>query len=94
MLKKYKKTAEEYESLGKGEAAARYRRDSEIIESFMSAPMMDEDQIRQVLKSLVADLDVTGPQEFGTVMKEFMATHSNADGKAVSSILEGILAGK
>jgi uncharacterized protein YqeY len=91
MLKKYKKAKEEYESLDKHEEARRYERDMKVIESFMSAPMMDEDGIRHALEALVTELHAAGPKDFGRVMKEFMAAHSNADGKAVSSLLKGIL---
>lgn len=94
MLKKYKKAREEYESLGKRDEAGRYERDMKLIESFMSAPMMDEEQIRQVLDTLVSELDATGPKDFGKVMKAFMSAHSNADGKVVSSLLKEILSKK
>lgn len=94
MLKKYKKAKEEYDSLGKRDEAERYERDMKVIESFMSAPMMDESQIRQALEELVTELNATGPKDFGNVMKTFMSAHSNADGKLVSSMLKEILSKK
>ena len=91
MLKKYMRAKEEYESLGKHDEAARYERDMKIIESFMSAPMMSEDQVKLVLRETISELDAAGPKDFGTVMKAFMSAHSNADGKVVSSLLKEML---
>ncbi len=91
MLRKYKKAKEEYVSLGKRDEAEHYERDMKVIESFMSAPMMDEGQIKQALEALVTELNATGPKDFGSVMKAFMSAHSNADGRAVSSMLKEIL---
>jgi len=91
MLKKYKKARDEYESLGKSDETERYEYDMKIIESFMAVPMMDESRIRQALEDLVAELEATGPKDFGRVMKAFMSAHSNADGKSVSSMLKEIL---
>ena len=91
MHKRYKKAKEEYESLGKRDEASRYARDMKVIESFMSSPMLNEDQIREILGKLVSELDVSGPRDFGKVMKAFMSEHSNADGKMVSSLLKEML---
>jgi hypothetical protein len=91
MLNKYKKAREEYESLGKQDEAERYARDLEIIGGFLSAPMMSEEQITEAIETLIAELDADGPGDFGKVMKAFMAAHSNADGRTVSSILKGKL---
>lgn len=91
MFKKYTKAKEEYESLGKRDEAERYERDMSLIESFMSTPMMSEDQIRQSLEELVGELNASGPADFGKVMKSFMSAHPNAEGKVVSSFLKEIL---
>lgn len=91
MFKRYKKAKEEYESLGKQEEAGRYEKDMKIIEDFMSAPMMDENQIRIGLQQLIEELKAGGPQDFGQVMKAFMSVHKNVDGKMVSSILKSLL---
>jgi uncharacterized protein YqeY len=91
MFNKYKKAKEEYSSLGKQDEVERYTRDLEVIEGFMSAPMMGEDKIKEVLEKLVAELEATGPKDFGKVMKAFMSAHSNADGKVVSSALKEML---
>lgn len=91
MYNKYKKAKEEYSSLGKQDEAERYVRDLTVIEEFMSAPMMGEDQIEEALKELVTELEATDPKDFGKVMKAFMSAHSNADGKVVSSILKEML---
>ena len=91
MLKKYARAKEEYESLGKHDEAARYERDMKVIESFMSAPMMSEDDAKQALQELINELGASGPKDFGAVMKAFMSAHSNADGKVVSSLLKEML---
>jgi uncharacterized protein YqeY len=91
MFNKYKKAKEEYSSLDKQEETDRYARDLKVIESFMSAPMMDEEQVKKALEKLVTELGATGPRDFGKVMKAFMEVHSNADGKIVSSILKEML---
>jgi uncharacterized protein YqeY len=36
-------------------------------------------------------MNASGPQDFGKVMKSFMASHKNVDGKTVSSLLKNIL---
>jgi len=94
MLKRYKKAKEEYESLGKKSEAEGYERDIIVIESFMSAPMLDEGQIKEALGNFVCELEATGPKDFGRMMKGFMETHPNADGKIVSSFLKEILSAK
>ncbi len=91
MLKRYKKAKEEYESLGKRDEAEHYERDIKVIEEFMSAPMMNEGQIREALAAVVSELNATEPKDFGRVMKAFMSAHSNADGKLVSTLLREIL---
>lgn len=91
MFNKYKKAKEEYSSLGKQDEVERYTRDLKVIEGFMSAPMMGEDNIKEALEKLVPELEATGPKDFGKVMKAFMSAHSNADGKVVSSILKEML---
>jgi len=91
MYNKYKKAKEEYISLGKQEEADRYSRDIEVIEGFMSTPMMSEDQIKQALEEVTTELEASDPKDFGRVMKAFMSAHSNADGKVVSSLLKEIL---
>ncbi len=93
MYKKYKKAKEEYESLGKHDEAHQYERDLKVIEEFMSAPMMDEEQIKNDLLKLVTEMNA-GQQDFGKVMKAFMSTHANADGKVVSALLKDILSKK
>ena len=92
MFNRYRKAKAEYQSLEKPEEAEQYARDLKVIESFMSAPMMAEDEIKDALEALVAELEAEGPQDFGKVMKEFMSANSNADGKAVSAILKEMLA--
>ena len=91
MLKRYTKAREEYKSLGKQEEAERYDHDITLIESFMSAPMMDEDTIKAALEQIVSELDASEPKDFGRLMKAFMSAHSNADGKIVSSLLKEML---
>ncbi len=91
MYNKYKKAKEEYISLGKQEEADRYSRDLEVIEGFMSTPMMSEDQIKQALEEVTTELEASDPKDFGRVMKAFMSAHSNADGKVVSSLLKELL---
>ena len=91
MMNKYKKAKQEYESLGKQDEAERYSRDLEVIESFLSVPMMSEEQIAKELETLIAELDAAGPGDFGKVMKAFMAERSNADGRVVSSLLKAML---
>ena len=91
MFNKYKKAKEEYSSLDRPDEVERYARDLKVIEDFMSAPMMGEDQIKDALEKLVTELEATGPKDFGKVMKAFMEAHSNADGKVVSSFLKEML---
>ena len=91
MFNKYKKAKEEYSSLGRQDEVERYARDLEVIEGFMSAPMMGEDQIKETLEKLTIELEAAGPKDFGKVMKAFMSANSNADGKVVSSILKEML---
>jgi hypothetical protein len=93
MFNKYRKVKAEYDSLGKVDEAEQYARDIEIIESFMSAPMMGEDDINAGLKSLIGELGAEGMKDFGGVMKAFMSAHANADGKVVSSLLKEMLNG-
>jgi hypothetical protein len=93
MYKKYNKVKEEYESLGKPAEAKQYERDMQVIKSYLSAPLMDEEQIERELQQLVEEMHA-GQQDFGKVMKAFMSAHANADGKVVSTHLKNILAKK
>lgn len=89
--KKRKDAIEQYEGVGRADAAANERAELAIIMEFLPA-QMTEDELRAALTEIVSRLGATGPADFGKVMgtatKELKG---KADGTAIQALVKQML---
>ena len=91
-LKQRKESAEIYQQQGRGDLAETELSEAAVIEGFMPK-MMSEDELRPILKDIIAKVGASGPQDMGKVMGT--ATRQlagKADNKLISTIVRELLA--
>jgi hypothetical protein len=91
--KKLRKSAEEYDELGREEKAAEVRKELAVVEEFLPEQMSAAD-IKQLVGELIEENDY-GPRDIGLVMKTVMSEHGDeVDGSVVQDIAREKLAGR
>ncbi len=89
--KSLRKTAEQYEELGKDEQAESCRHDLSIVEEFLP-PQMGREELEPLITDLIEQNDY-GPRDIGKVMKTVMSEHGDAvDGRLAQQIAREKLA--
>jgi len=91
-LKQRKESAEIYQQQGRADLAETELSEAAVIEGFMPK-MMSEDELRPILKDIIAKVGASGPQDMGKVMGT--ATRQlagKADNKLISTIVRELLA--
>ncbi|HOP50408.1 MAG TPA: GatB/YqeY domain-containing protein [Ignavibacteriales bacterium] len=89
--KKRKDAIEVYEKAGKIEQMEKEKKELEIIQEFLPK-QLTEDEIKEIVKKVVEEVNAQGKKDFGKVMPVVMKQVSGrADGKMVKSIVEEIL---
>ncbi len=89
--KKRKDAIEIYEKAGKIEQAEKEKSELAIIQEFLPKPLT-EDEIREIVKRIVAETGAQTKKDFGKVMPLAMKEISGrADGKLVKTIIEEFL---
>ena len=68
LVKRRRDTAQEYESLGKSDRAAREYAEAVVIERHLPALLSEEDH-RDLVKGVIAETGAEGPRGIGLVMK-------------------------
>ena len=89
--KQRKDSLEIYEKEGRTDLAEVERAELNVIESFLPK-QLDESEVREAVKKIIADVGASGPQDMGKVMG--VATKQlagKADGKLISTITKEIL---
>jgi hypothetical protein len=90
-VKKRRETIEELERLGRVETVPAERREIEVTLRYLPA-MMDEDELRAVVRDAVAAIGASGPRELGKVMGAVMAkVKGRAEGGVVSRLVREAL---
>lgn len=88
--KKLTKTAEEYDGLGRADAAAAARQELTIVEEFLPRKLSDADT-EALVDRVVAENEL-GPRDVGKAMKLIMAEHRDVvDGKKVQELVKAKL---
>lgn len=89
--KQRKDSLEIYEKEGRTDLAEVEKAELSVIESFLPK-QLDESEVREVVKKIIADVGASGPQDMGKVMG--VATKQlagKADGKLISTLTKEIL---
>ena len=91
-VKKRKEAAELYNKGDRKELAEKEQKEVEIISKYLPAEL-SEDDVRQKIKEILAEVGDVGPADFGKVMGQVMsAMKGSADGGVVNKIVKEELA--
>ncbi|MFW6189068.1 MAG: GatB/YqeY domain-containing protein [Planctomycetota bacterium] len=83
--KSLRQNAEEYEELGREEAAEAVRRDLDVVEEFLPEQMGRED-LEALIEEVIEEQDL-GPGDIGPLMKTVMSRHGDVvDGSLAQEI--------
>ena len=89
--KKLRESAAEYEKLGRPNEAGKLREELSIVQGYLPQPLT-EAEARDLVKQVLAELQLTSIKEFGRAMKEVQArAKGRADGKLLSELVRGSL---
>ena len=89
--KQRKDSAELYKEKGRDELANKELLELEVINRYLPK-QLSEEELKQELKTIITELDASGPQDMGKVMG--VATKKlagKADGKTISALVKAIL---
>jgi uncharacterized protein len=90
--KKLKESAAEYEKLGRSQEAQAIREELGIVQEYLPTPLT-EAEMKQLVATVLADLEITSIKDFGRAMKELQArAQGRADGKLLSELVRASLA--
>lgn len=92
MVKQRKEAAEMFRQANRPELADDEMAQCAVIERYLPE-MMSEDELREVLKGIIAQVGAAGPQDMGKVMG--VATKQlagKAEGKTINMVVRGLLA--
>ena len=90
-IKKRKDSAEIYIKNGRQDLADKELAEIKVLEKYLPAQLSDE-EIKAVIKDVIASLDDNMKKNFGAVMKNVMEkVGSSAEGKKVSELIKGML---
>ena len=90
-IKKRKDSVEIYIKNGRQDLADKELAEIKVLEKYLPAQLSDE-EIKTVIKDVIASLDYNMKKNFGAVMKNVMAkVGSSAEGKKVSELIKGML---
>ncbi len=86
--KQRKESIEQFEEGGRDDLAENEKQELEIIESYLPE-MMDEDEIREVVRKKIDELGAEGLQDMGKVMGPLMGQlKGKAEGSLVSKVVK------
>lgn len=89
--KKLKDSIAEYERLGKSEDVAKIHGELRVVEEYLPA-QLSEDESRELVRAVVAELGATSMKDMGRVMKEVTArAQGRGDGKLLSDLVRSSL---
>jgi len=91
LVKQRKESLEIYEKQGRSDLAAKEREEIGVIEKFLPRQMGTE-EIRQVLRSVIAQTGASSPADMGKVMAAAnKQLAGKADGKTIAGIVKELL---
>lgn len=90
--KKRRESATAFDEAGRGELAERERAEGEVLARYLPEPLGD-DEIASLVRDVIAELGVSGPQAMGQVMKEVQPrVRGRAEGGRVAAEVKRQLA--
>lgn len=91
--KQRKDSAELYREKGRDELADKELLELEVINRYLPK-QLSEEELRETLKALIAELSAAGPQDMGKVMgAATKKLAGKADGKTISTLVKAMLTG-
>jgi uncharacterized protein YqeY len=85
-VKLRREAATEYDKAGRAESAAQERAELSVLEAYLPS-QVDDDVIRSVVQSAIAETGASGPGDLGNVMRVAMPRlRGQADGSRVNAI--------
>ncbi len=93
-VKRRREAAAAYADAGRAEQAAAEESEAALYAKYLPE-QLDDDTLATMVDDVIAELDVSGPQAMGQVMKSVMAKVSGrADGSRVSAVVRARLHGQ
>ncbi|MGD1844469.1 MAG: GatB/YqeY domain-containing protein [Salibacteraceae bacterium] len=93
LVKQRKEAAGIYREQGRADLAEPEEMQAGVIEAYLPQ-QMGEDEVREVLAGVIAQVGAAGPQDMGKVMGAAMKSlNGKADGKLISSLVKSMLSG-
>lgn len=90
--RKRREAAEAFEQAGRADSAARERAEAEIIAEYLPRQLSD-DELRALVRTVLADAGLSGPKAMGPAMKAASAAVAGrADGRRLSAVVRKVLA--
>ncbi|CAA6811149.1 MAG: Transamidase GatB domain protein [uncultured Campylobacterales bacterium] len=91
LVKQRKEAATQYKEANRPELEVKELSEASILENYLPAQLSD-DELRNILKDIVASTNATSMKDMGKVMKEAnVKTAGQADGARISSITKELL---
>ena len=89
--KQRREAIDEFRKGGRDDLVRREEAELEIVQSYLPRPL-DAAEVRELVRSAIAELGATSPRDLGAVMKHVLsAIQGRADGKVVSQIARELL---
>lgn len=90
-VKSRRDSIESYVEGGRQDLADKERAEIEVIQRYLPKPLSD-DEAREAIASIIAELDLSTKKDLGRAMKEIRARHpGRIDGKVASKIAKDLL---
>jgi hypothetical protein len=91
--KQRRDSIESYDKAGRPDLAAKERTELEIVQEYLPA-QLGEDDVREIVKQAIAEVNASSPDDMGAVMKVVMPKVKGvADGKLVNQLVRDLLQG-
>lgn len=88
--KSLKDSVEEFKKVNRPDAAEKVEAEIKIISEYLPK-QLSEDELREIVKKAVAELNAASAKEKGIVIKKVMADNAGADGGTVSRLVSEFL---
>ena len=91
--KQRRDSIESFEKAGRPDLAAKERTELEVVQEYLPA-QLGEDDVREIVKQAIAEVNASSPDDMGAVMKVVMPKVKGvADGKLVNQLVRTLLQG-
>ena len=88
--KSLKEAIEEAKKVGRNEAAEETAKELKIVEEYLPKALSEE-ELKAIVKQVIADTGATSAKDMGKVMKEVLQKAPGVDGKAVNAFARELL---